>query len=68
MVMKPLPPGEYVMRIDRVRKVRGKSYTRVHMTVIDTGQKLSSTIAVDRCTDPGNPHCECIYCWNYLNR
>lgn len=43
----PLPPGEYPMRIDRVRKVRNKNLLRIHYTITDgpcKGKKTSSIL------------------------
>ena len=43
----PLPPGEYNMRIDRVRKVRNKDQMRIHYTILDgpsKGKKTSSIL------------------------
>lgn len=39
-----LPPGTYTVTIDRTRKVRNKPQRRIHMTVLETGDKLVDTI------------------------
>lgn len=39
-----LPPGIYIMKIDRVRKVRNKNLKRIHMTILETGDKMSQVI------------------------
>jgi hypothetical protein len=44
---KPLPPGEYTVKIDRVRKVRNKDQKRIHMTIVETGDKVSEVINPD---------------------
>jgi hypothetical protein len=43
----PLPPGEYTVTIDRVRKVRNKNQKRIHMTIVETGDKVSEVIKPD---------------------
>lgn len=45
--LKPLPPGEYTVTIDRIRKVRNKNQKRIHMTIVDTGEKISEVIKPD---------------------
>jgi hypothetical protein len=47
MKQEPLPPGVYTMTIDRVRKVRNKDQKRVHMTILETGTKMSQVIKPD---------------------
>jgi hypothetical protein len=42
--MKPIPPGVYNIKVDRVRKVRNKSQYRVHGHVVETEEKTSYAI------------------------
>jgi hypothetical protein len=44
MPTEPLPPGHYTVVIERTRKVRNKPLQRIHMRVVDTGQKVTETI------------------------
>lgn len=43
----PLPPGEYTVVVERVRKVRNKPAKRIHMRIIDgeyAGREIANTI------------------------
>lgn len=40
----PLSPGVYTIKIDRVRKIRGKNAKRIHMTIVETGDKIIDVI------------------------
>lgn len=42
---KPLPPGEYTLKIERVRKVRNKPYYRIHY-VLQDGTRMSTVVAL----------------------
>lgn len=47
MKKEPLPPGVYVMTVDRVRKVRNKDQKRIHMTIVGgphSGRAVKDTL------------------------